>query len=90
MNTFFYAQPAKVQKRKLSVNFDKNVFKCWVCKYSGKDVKILIRDHIGGFIDWDIKRLINSPGILLKEVFYNQQEKEVEEKETFFPENFIQ
>ena len=30
------------RKKKLSVNIDKNVFKCWVCDYSGKDITNLI------------------------------------------------
>ena len=30
-------------KRKLSVNIDKNVFKCWVCGYSGTDISKLLR-----------------------------------------------
>lgn len=31
-------------KRKLSVNLNKNAFKCWICDYRGKDLIKLIRD----------------------------------------------
>ena len=32
-------------KRKLSVNFSKNVFKCWVCDYSGKSLRRIVRKY---------------------------------------------
>lgn len=32
-------------KKKLSVNFEKNVFKCWVCDYSGKDLRRVVRKY---------------------------------------------
>ena len=32
-------------KRKLSVNIDKNVFKCWICEYSGTNIGRLVRKH---------------------------------------------
>jgi DNA primase len=32
-------------KQKLSVNVDKNVFKCWVCDYSGTNIYRLIRSY---------------------------------------------
>ena len=37
-------------KPKLSVNLDKNVFKCWVCDYRGKSVYRLVKKY-GEFID---------------------------------------
>jgi len=30
-------------KRKLSVNLDKNAFKCWVCDYRGRNIRHLVR-----------------------------------------------
>ena len=30
-------------KKKLSVNLDKNVFKCWVCDFSGKNINFLVK-----------------------------------------------
>ena len=30
-------------KRKLSVNLDKNAFKCWICDYRGRSLRRLVR-----------------------------------------------
>ena len=38
----FYCPKCKHHKPKLSLNFDKNVFKCWVCDYLGKDIGKLV------------------------------------------------
>lgn len=32
-------------KRKLSVNFSSNVFKCWICDYRGKSIRRIIRRY---------------------------------------------
>ena len=42
-------------KRKLSVNLDKNVFKCWICDYRGRSIRRLVR-RFGSFTHlkrWD-------------------------------------
>lgn len=39
----FYCPKCKHEKKKLSINFDKNVFKCWVCNYTGTNLKRLVR-----------------------------------------------
>lgn len=42
-------------KRKLSVNLDKNVFKCWTCDYYGRNIRRVIR-RFGSFTQlqkWD-------------------------------------
>ncbi|NQY74091.1 MAG: hypothetical protein HRT90_04940 [Candidatus Margulisbacteria bacterium] len=41
----FYCPKCKHHRKKLSLNFDKNVFKCWVCDYIGKDISWLVRFH---------------------------------------------
>lgn len=33
------------EKRKLSVNVDKNVFKCWVCDWSGKNIYRIVKRY---------------------------------------------
>ena len=33
------------QKRKLSVNIEKNVFKCWVCDWSGKNIYRIVKRY---------------------------------------------
>ena len=42
-------------KRKFSVNIDKNVFKCWVCDYRGRNIRRVVR-RFGSYIQlqkWD-------------------------------------
>ncbi len=39
----FHCPKCNHHKRKLSVNIDKNVFKCWVCDYRGTNLADLIR-----------------------------------------------
>ena len=41
----FYCPKCKHHKAKLSLNFDKNVFKCWVCDYLGKDIGRLVYSY---------------------------------------------
>ena len=41
----FDCPKCKHHKPKLSLNFDKNVFKCWVCDYVGKDISWLVHFH---------------------------------------------
>jgi DNA primase len=42
-------------KRKLSINLDKNAFKCWVCDYRGRNLRRIVR-RFGNFVQlqkWD-------------------------------------
>ena len=42
-------------KRKLSVNLDKNAFKCWICDYRGRNLRRLVRRY-GSYVQlskWD-------------------------------------
>ncbi len=41
----FYCPKCDHHKSKLSVNIDKNVFKCWVCEYSGANIHRLVRRY---------------------------------------------
>ena len=38
----FHCPKCKHHKRKLSVNLDKNVFKCWICDYNGRSIDRLV------------------------------------------------
>jgi hypothetical protein len=43
---FLFSCPkCKHHRKKLSVNFDKNVFKCWICDYVGKDIGRLVYSY---------------------------------------------
>ncbi len=41
----FQCPKCQSDKRKLSVNVEKNVFKCWVCGYSGLNIANLLKRH---------------------------------------------
>ena len=41
----FHCPSCDHHKRKLSINLEKNVFKCWVCDWSGKNVYRIIRRY---------------------------------------------
>ena len=41
----FSCPKCRDHKRKLSVNLDKNAFKCWICDYHGRNIRRLIRRH---------------------------------------------
>ena len=41
----FYCPKCKHHKPKLSVNFDKNVYKCWVCDYNGRNLTHLVNRY---------------------------------------------
>ena len=41
----FYCTKCKHHKRKLSVNLDKDAFKCWICDYHGRSLRRLVRKY---------------------------------------------
>ena len=41
----FHCPKCKHHKRKLSVNLDKNVFKCWICDFKGTNITRLVRRY---------------------------------------------
>ena len=41
----FYCPKCKHHKRKLSVNLDKDAFKCWICDYHGRSLRRLVRKY---------------------------------------------
>ena len=47
--TLFYCPVCDHHKRKLSLNIEKDVFKCWVCDYRGRNIRRLVR-RFGTFV----------------------------------------
>ena len=41
----YHCPKCKHHKKKLSVNIDKNVFKCWICDWSGRSLRRIIRQY---------------------------------------------
>tara|TARA_R100001594_G_scaffold7061_2_gene19494 strand:- start:9774 stop:10715 length:942 start_codon:yes stop_codon:yes gene_type:complete len=50
----FYCPKCKHHKKKLSINLDKDAFKCWVCDYSGRTIRRIIRTYgsYGQLSEW--------------------------------------
>ena len=51
----FYCSKCKHHKKKLSVNIEKNTFKCWVCDYASYNIRTLVKGSGTGrdLIQWD-------------------------------------
>jgi len=66
-------------KRKLSVNIEKNCFKCWICDYRGKSLFRLVRKY-GDFshkLKWEKwESVIDLSSRRLEDVFLQEEEKE--------------
>ena len=80
---FLFSCPkCKHHRKKLSVNFDKNVFKCWICDYVGKDVGRLVYSYGSS----DNKSQWNSiAGI----VDFSKDEQEEEKIAVTLPDEFV-
>ena len=49
----FYCPKCRHHKKKLSINIEKGVFKCWICDYSGTKISPLIRKFAPSYYaDW--------------------------------------
>tara|TARA_Y100001937_G_C7129360_1_gene336461 strand:+ start:717 stop:1655 length:939 start_codon:yes stop_codon:yes gene_type:complete len=85
----FHCPRCEHHKKKFSVNVVKNVFKCWVCEYSGRDVYRLIRRY-GGYnlkIEW--RKITNRVDIeSFSEKMFSRPEKIIASK-LELPEQFI-
>ena len=78
----FYCPKCKHHKAKLSVNFDKNVFKCWVCDYLGKDIGRIVYSYGNPEHKQQWKSLV---GI----IDFSEVDKDKEIIEVSLPEEFI-
>ena len=74
---------------KLSVNVDKNVFKCWICDSNGRDIRRLVR-RFGSFLqlqEWD--RLSNKIDLSnFEDIFAEKEEIEFDQRISL-PKEFI-
>lgn len=80
----------KKGKQKLSVNVDKNVFKCWICDLKGNNIKRLVRRY-GSFLqrqEWN--RISGEVDLSISLDSFFVQENEIE-KETVLelPKEFV-
>ena len=85
----FYCPSCNHHKKKLSVNLDKNVFKCWICDFSGNSIRRLIR-KFGDYValsKWSELTDEVDLGSFSSNLF--EEEKEVEINRLNLPSEFI-
>lgn len=86
----FRCKKCNHDKRKLSINFDKNVFKCWICDYRGNNLSRLIKRY-GSFLqrqEWEKFSTTIDLNSSLEDLFGVEEEKE-EEVILSLPKEFI-
>ena len=81
----FYCPKCKHHKRKLSVNINKNAFKCWICDYRGNNLASLMRD---GDLRSRWNSLVNQIEISRFDELFKEKDKYVLEKSLDLPEHF--
>lgn len=84
----YYCPNCNHHKKKLSLNFDLNKFKCWVCDYHGGDIRRVVR-RFGSFTqlkEWDRVAGIVDHSRVRFELF--PEEDLVEEQRISLPEEF--
>lgn len=87
----FYCKKCNHEKRKLSVNIEKNVFKCWICEYKGTNLFRLVKRY-GSFLQrqkWQEFSNTIDTSISLEELLF-EEKKEIEEETILsLPKEFI-
>jgi DNA primase len=86
----FYCPKCKHHKRKLSINLEKDVFKCWVCDYRANSVYRLIRKY-GTFLQKSEWEELDGK-VELSQSFYDKlfgSTEEEEEKTIDLPKEYI-
>lgn len=75
-------------KKKLSINFARNVFKCWVCEYAGKDVFFLIKKWGTYEQAKEYKAFIHHDNTLLNQLFFGTSQSTIVKRTTELPESY--
>ena len=88
----FYCPSCKHHKPKLSINIEKNVFKCWVCDYSSNNIRRLVR-RFGNFLElsrWDeFTQEVDISVSLYEKLFPKKGEQNYAEETVEMPKEFI-
>ena len=75
----FYCKKCGHSKKKLSVNIEKNAFKCWICDYKGTNLNRLVK-HYGSFLqrqEWEKYGNVIDLSQSLEDLFGKQEEDEM-------------
>ena len=87
---FLFACPyCKHHKKKLSVNIEKNVYKCWICETLGRDLRRIVR-RFGNFSqlqEWDA--LTNHVNISRFDDIFSEKEEPVQTERLDMPRGFV-
>jgi DNA primase len=87
----FHCQKCNHDKRKLSVNFEKNKFKCWICDYRGNNLSRLVKLY-GSFLqrqEWEKYSNTIDMSSSLEDLFFSRETETEEEIVVKLPEEFI-
>ena len=85
----FFCPKCDHHKRKLSINLEKDAFKCWVCDFSGRSIQRLVRKY-GDYrkrLDW--KEFTNSVDVLSFTDQLFLEDPEEQEQTIKLPEEFV-
>tara|TARA_Y100001973_G_C5199772_1_gene336750 strand:+ start:111 stop:1052 length:942 start_codon:yes stop_codon:yes gene_type:complete len=85
----YYCPKCKHHKRKMSVNLEKDKFKCWICDYAGHSIRRVVKRH-GSFSDlekWD--RLTGAIEINLFDNLFGDLEPDVAPDPVEMPKEFM-
>jgi len=89
-NEFLFACPAcNHHKRKFSVNLDKNVYKCWICDYRGRNLRRVVR-RFGSFTQlqkWD--QITNRTDLERFADLFMESEHREESQKLELPQEFV-
>ena len=87
----FHCPKCNHEKKKLSINIDKNVWKCWICDYRGNNLSRLIKRY-GTFLqrqEWEKYAEVLETNVSLEDLFSTKQEEENEEAILKLPKEFV-
>lgn len=77
----FHCPKCDHDKKKLSINIEKNKYKCWICDYRGNNLSRLIKKH-GSFLqkqEWSRYNLVVDIDSSLEDLFGTSEKEEKEE-----------
>ena len=85
----FYCSKCKHHKKKLSVNIEKNTFKCWVCDYASYDIRALVKGTGTGkdLIQWD--DLYDRVDLSGFDTLFSKQDDIQEEQRVMLPKEMV-
>jgi len=87
----FHCKKCGHDKKKLSVNFEKNVFKCWICDYRGNNLYSLVKRYGTRTQkqEWESYAKTIDVSFSLEEMLAGEEKEECEQVKIDLPEEFI-